>query len=676
MFFMQSSRSIFSLLLITAYSASGSRFKSRRLASRHPQVASDQIPRVDGCPEAICGYLFRKIPSTLVAGADPWAAQELADDYLTVARTNPGIKGSTREQLIAVASYLGNERQNFPPTNRQHVIGTQASNHLRSYRDSEKRDTLSGRGQGSANPREKTLRARSVPAADSQNATEKKDANSVVNGNLAATKLEVESADSSKQILAKTTQDIKNLSTALKQLTVVLKDLTSAPGLQTGASPSETTRESQQVQPPKIASGTPSTSLSSTGNRPDNTTAEAAQNSTITVNGPSVIVSDDSQVNGTVAGQDAIKPANNVAKNATPEPAIDPQPVDAKPAPGINPPPSSPSPDPSPKLDLAPTPDQLKPDSGTAADNKPKAEELAGIPTAVPPPAAVSTPPAVSATAPVPAPPSAPPTVPPPTTVPAPTPDPLNPGSGATANTTSKAEQLAGIASLGDASPKPDPSLKTDPVPTPEPSPGAPAPTPNPSPTPDSLKPNPGATEEIKPKPEELAGLPSPGGDAKSGTPPEVKPEVKEPKVNPQKAKKGEKSKKPENGDKKNSDGSNGILISPKSLGKCKNPKILVKSAKSLLYVPEDTKTFKSPQSSSLKSVTQGICNTLANNCGLEKSDDILKKCTELSATVGDSPDTGSVIPQSLFSIPWSNMHFQFGIKTNFAALKPNKKAQ
>ncbi|KNE89918.1 hypothetical protein PSTG_16622 [Puccinia striiformis f. sp. tritici PST-78] len=648
MFFMQSSRSIFSLLLITAYSASGSRFKSRRLASRHPQVASDQIPRVDGCPEAICGYLFRKIPSTLVAGADPWAAQELADDYLTVARTNPGIKGSTREQLIAVASYLGNERQNFPPTNRQHVIGTQASNHLRSYRDSEKRDTLSGRGQGSANPREKTLRARSVPAADSQNATEKKDANSVVNGNLAATKLEVESADSSKQILAKTTQDIKNLSTALKQLTVVLKDLTSAPGLQTGASPSETTRESQQVQPPKIASGTPSTSLSSTGNRPDNTTAEAAQNSTITVNGPSVIVSDDSQVNGTVAGQDAIKPANNVAKNATPEPAIDPQPVDAKPAPGINPPPSSPSPDPSPKLDLAPTPDQLKPDSGTAADNKPKAEELAGIPTAVPPPAAVSTPPAVSATAPVPAPPSAPPTVPPPTTVPAPTPDPLNPGSGATANTTSKAEQLAGIASLGDASPKPDPSLKTDPVPTPEPSPGAPAPTPNPSPTPDSLKPNPGATEEIKPKPEELAGLPSPGGDAKSGTPPEVKPEVKEPKVNPQKAKKGKKSKKPENGDKKNSDGSNGILISPKSLGKCKNPKILVKSAKSLLYVPEDTKTFKSPQSSSLKSVTQvtsnfvGICNTLANNCGLEKSDDILKKCTELSATVGDSPDTGS----------------------------------
>ncbi|KAI9608810.1 hypothetical protein H4Q26_004999 [Puccinia striiformis f. sp. tritici PST-130] len=154
--------------------------------------------------------------------------------------------------------------------------------------------------------------------------------------------------------------------------------------------------------------------------------------------------------------------------------------------------PSSPSPDPSPSLTWT-TPDQLKPDSGTAADNKPKAEELAGIPTAVPRSGCFYTTSGFCNSA-SPSAPSAPPTVPPPQLFSSNT-DPLNPGSGATANTTSKAEQSsrANTQSISDT---------------------------------DSLNP---IQEQLKKSNQNrrISRITSPGGDAKSGTPPEVKLKLK-----------------------------------------------------------------------------------------------------------------------------------------------------
>ncbi|KAI9608809.1 hypothetical protein H4Q26_004998 [Puccinia striiformis f. sp. tritici PST-130] len=156
----------------------------------------------------------------------PWSQVQtlglprMADDYLTVARTNPGIKGAPR----ALSNLHNDHMMRRDKTSRQPTVSTLRDT---SIKPPEKLQRLGKKGyfvwarpgfslSRENSPGKKRARCRLTKR------NREKDANSVVNGNLAATKLEVESADSSNKSLRKLLKT-SELSTALKQLTVVLK---------------------------------------------------------------------------------------------------------------------------------------------------------------------------------------------------------------------------------------------------------------------------------------------------------------------------------------------------------------------------------------------------------------------------------------------------------------------
>ncbi|KAI9616722.1 hypothetical protein KEM48_005140 [Puccinia striiformis f. sp. tritici PST-130] len=65
--------------------------------------------QIADCPGEVCGSLFGEVPGVLLAGADPCAAQDLADKIITKAKKN------VADQLIEFGKALAGAEHNVPP---------------------------------------------------------------------------------------------------------------------------------------------------------------------------------------------------------------------------------------------------------------------------------------------------------------------------------------------------------------------------------------------------------------------------------------------------------------------------------------------------------------------------------------------------------------------------------
>ncbi|KNZ59640.1 hypothetical protein VP01_168g4 [Puccinia sorghi] len=95
------------------------------------------LPQIDGCPGQVCGVLFGKIPASLLAGADPCAAQDLADEIIDAAKTNPEIKEGAREKMIQAAKTVAGAEHNTPPDSQNGGKARKALNCLKKPKNSE-----------------------------------------------------------------------------------------------------------------------------------------------------------------------------------------------------------------------------------------------------------------------------------------------------------------------------------------------------------------------------------------------------------------------------------------------------------------------------------------------------------------------------------------------------------
>ncbi|MBW0536840.1 hypothetical protein O181_076555 [Austropuccinia psidii MF-1] len=74
------------------------------------------FPNIDGCPGGLCGVLLGSIPKSLLARADPCAAQDLADQFVDATENKENnLTDSTISQMIEVAKALCEAERNVPP---------------------------------------------------------------------------------------------------------------------------------------------------------------------------------------------------------------------------------------------------------------------------------------------------------------------------------------------------------------------------------------------------------------------------------------------------------------------------------------------------------------------------------------------------------------------------------
>ncbi|POW16582.1 hypothetical protein PSHT_06615 [Puccinia striiformis] len=110
---------VFGLLYLSsnwhAIQASHIPFQVTRLIPRRFGKEQLNIQTIDGCPGEICGNFIGSIPSSLLAGADPCAAQDLADKIIDAAKTNPKITEGARKKMIEAAKTLAGAEHNVPP---------------------------------------------------------------------------------------------------------------------------------------------------------------------------------------------------------------------------------------------------------------------------------------------------------------------------------------------------------------------------------------------------------------------------------------------------------------------------------------------------------------------------------------------------------------------------------
>ncbi|KAH9469617.1 hypothetical protein Pst134EA_006905 [Puccinia striiformis f. sp. tritici] len=71
--------------------------------------------QIADCPGEVCGSLFGEVPGVLLAGADPCAAQDLADKIITKAKTDENLKKNVADQLIEFGKALAGAEHNVPP---------------------------------------------------------------------------------------------------------------------------------------------------------------------------------------------------------------------------------------------------------------------------------------------------------------------------------------------------------------------------------------------------------------------------------------------------------------------------------------------------------------------------------------------------------------------------------
>ncbi|KAI7963351.1 hypothetical protein MJO29_003778 [Puccinia striiformis f. sp. tritici] len=71
--------------------------------------------QIADCPGEVCGSLFGEVPGVLLAGADPCAAQDLADKIITKAKTDKNLKKNVADQLIEFGKALAGAEHNVPP---------------------------------------------------------------------------------------------------------------------------------------------------------------------------------------------------------------------------------------------------------------------------------------------------------------------------------------------------------------------------------------------------------------------------------------------------------------------------------------------------------------------------------------------------------------------------------
>ncbi|KAH9815121.1 hypothetical protein DFH28DRAFT_274374 [Melampsora americana] len=83
------------------------------LVRRRMGVQND-FPKVDDCPQDLCGNLLYSTGQTLFAMQDPCAAQRHADKLLDVAENPKLTNAKTKEQLTALAKALCSAEKNTP----------------------------------------------------------------------------------------------------------------------------------------------------------------------------------------------------------------------------------------------------------------------------------------------------------------------------------------------------------------------------------------------------------------------------------------------------------------------------------------------------------------------------------------------------------------------------------
>ncbi|CAH7686797.1 hypothetical protein BY996DRAFT_6413432 [Phakopsora pachyrhizi] len=84
----------------------------RRFGQQNPTLPSF----ADGCPGEICARLAGGAPGTLLAAADPCAAQDLADTFITESKTNSKITTqAAKDSMVQFAQALASAEKNTPP---------------------------------------------------------------------------------------------------------------------------------------------------------------------------------------------------------------------------------------------------------------------------------------------------------------------------------------------------------------------------------------------------------------------------------------------------------------------------------------------------------------------------------------------------------------------------------
>ncbi|KAI8453972.1 hypothetical protein BY996DRAFT_7123778 [Phakopsora pachyrhizi] len=111
---MHSSSILFPFLLILL---TGKHVSSRSVTGLQKRRMGGQNPnflQIKDCPGEICGRLGGSVPSALLAGAPPCAAQKVADEIIDAAKTkikNP----ETQQQMIKWAQQIASAEKNTHP---------------------------------------------------------------------------------------------------------------------------------------------------------------------------------------------------------------------------------------------------------------------------------------------------------------------------------------------------------------------------------------------------------------------------------------------------------------------------------------------------------------------------------------------------------------------------------